>query len=42
MFIASALIAALAIIPAIFLRRRPPSSQTEEEIRQKRELGRLF
>ena len=42
MFIASALIAALAIIPAIFLRRRPPSSQTEEEIKQKRELGRLF
>ncbi|MDB5079528.1 MAG: hypothetical protein JWP00_1452 [Chloroflexi bacterium] len=42
MFIASTLIAAAAIIPATFLRRRPASSQTEEEIQQKRELGRLL
>lgn len=42
MFIASAIIAAAAIIPAIFLRRRPAESQSEEELRQKRELGRLL
>lgn len=42
MFIASALIAAAAIIPAIFLRQRPASSQTEEELQRKRELGRLL
>jgi hypothetical protein len=42
MFIASTLIAAAAILPAIFLHRRPQGSQTEEELRQKRELGRLL
>lgn len=42
MFIAATIIAALAIIPAIFLRRRPASSQTEEELQRKRELGRLL
>lgn len=42
MFLASTFIAAAAIIPAIFLRRRPVSNQTEEELQQKRELGRLL
>jgi hypothetical protein len=42
MFIASTLITAAAILPAIFLHRRPPGEQTEEELRQKRELGRLL
>ncbi|HEX2910266.1 MAG TPA: MFS transporter [Chloroflexia bacterium] len=42
MFIASAIIAAVAILPALFLRRRPESDQSEEEKRRKQELGRLL
>jgi MFS family permease len=42
MFIASTLIAALALIPAIFLRRRPAGSLSEEEKQRRHELGRLL
>lgn len=42
MFIASTLIAALALIPAIFLRRRPAGALSEEEKQRRHELGRLL
>ncbi len=42
MFVASALIVAVAIIPAIFLRRRPSQNDTPEEIQRRHELGRLL
>src|SRR5262249_37179420 len=38
MFIASTLIAALALIPAIFLRRRPAGALSEEEKQRRHEL----
>jgi MFS family permease len=42
MFIASAILTAVAILPAIFLKQRPPGSLSPEEEERKRELSKLL